>query len=83
MISCPTCKHEATKVIDSRAGISSDEIRRRRECLKCSYRFTTYERIRLHVLRGPLKPWRERLSEQKAAIDKVLDALIEEAPRLI
>ncbi|MEY3459825.1 MAG: Transcriptional repressor NrdR, partial [Planctomycetota bacterium] len=41
---CPYCRHDETKVIDSRT--SQDlSIRRRRECLSCERRFTTYERI--------------------------------------
>ncbi|RJQ31122.1 MAG: transcriptional repressor NrdR [Actinobacteria bacterium] len=42
---CQICGHEETKVIDSRTTESADAIRRRRECLKCTERFTTYERI--------------------------------------
>ena len=42
---CPFCAHLDDKVIDSREGRGGDTIRRRRECLKCSRRFTTYERI--------------------------------------
>ncbi len=42
---CPFCAHVDDKVIDSREGRSGDLIRRRRECLKCGRRFTTYERI--------------------------------------
>ena len=39
------CSIENTKVIDSRQGSDSKSIRRRRECLTCSRRFTTYERV--------------------------------------
>lgn len=42
---CPFCGTDEDKVIDSRAIKENVEIRRRRECLKCSGRFTTYERI--------------------------------------
>ena len=42
---CPFCTHVDDKVIDSREGRGGDTIRRRRECLKCGRRFTTYERI--------------------------------------
>ena len=47
---CPFCKHDETKVIDSR---TSEEfvIRRRRECLRCERRFTTYEKIEESPLR--------------------------------
>ena len=42
---CPFCSHLDDKVVDSREGREGDLIRRRRECLKCKKRFTTYERI--------------------------------------
>ncbi len=42
---CPYCEHNDDKVIDSRASEHGRTIRRRRECLKCSKRFTTYERV--------------------------------------
>ena len=42
---CPFCAHLDDKVIDSREARDGDLIRRRRECLKCKRRFTTYERI--------------------------------------
>jgi transcriptional repressor NrdR len=42
---CPFCAHIEDKVIDSRLSKDGDVIRRRRECLKCECRFTSYERI--------------------------------------
>lgn len=42
---CPFCQHLDDKVIDSRLAREGDVIRRRRECLKCEKRFTTYERV--------------------------------------
>lgn len=42
---CPFCGHLADKVVDSRESKEGDAIRRRRECLECARRFTTYERI--------------------------------------
>lgn len=42
---CPFCGFVEDKVIDSRSSKDADVIRRRRECLKCSSRFTSYERI--------------------------------------
>lgn len=42
---CPFCGYEESKVIDSRPTDEGERIRRRRECLKCSKRFTTYEII--------------------------------------
>ena len=45
---CPYCGHEDTKVTDSRTA--EDGIRRRRECLRCGLRFTTYERVQSTAL---------------------------------
>ena len=42
---CPFCAHPEDKVIDSRESREGELIRRRRECLECARRFTTYERI--------------------------------------
>ena len=42
---CPFCGFEEDKVVDSRESKEGESIRRRRECLKCEKRFTTYERI--------------------------------------
>lgn len=44
-MTCPFCNHREDKVIDSRESKEADVVRRRRECLACSRRFTTYERI--------------------------------------
>ncbi|MHB9002720.1 MAG: transcriptional regulator NrdR [Coriobacteriia bacterium] len=59
---CPFCGHDETKVVDSRVSESQDAIRRRRECLKCEQRFTTYERreeMPLQVVKkdGSLEPF--------------------------
>ena len=42
---CPNCGNFDSKVLDSRASEEGNTIRRRRECTKCNYRFTTYEKI--------------------------------------
>jgi transcriptional repressor NrdR len=42
---CPFCNHIEDKVVDSRESREGDAIRRRRQCLQCERRFTTYERI--------------------------------------
>jgi len=44
-VKCPFCSHTDDKVVDSREARTGELIRRRRECLKCTRRFTTYERI--------------------------------------
>ena len=42
---CPFCQHPNNRVLESRSAESGRSIRRRRECLECNRRFTTYERI--------------------------------------
>ena len=42
---CPFCSFEESKVVDSRSTDDSTTIRRRRECLKCGKRYTTYEKV--------------------------------------
>lgn len=44
---CPVCYHLDTKVVDSRAATDGLSIRRRRECLKCGFRFSTYEEVEI------------------------------------
>jgi transcriptional repressor NrdR len=44
-VRCPYCGHHDLKVVDSRDSEVGEAIRRRRECLQCGQRFTTYERI--------------------------------------
>jgi transcriptional repressor NrdR len=48
---CPKCGSRDDKVIDSRQSRDSSSIRRRRECIRCGYRFTTYEEIERSDLR--------------------------------
>ncbi len=48
---CPFCDAQDTKVIDSRLAGDGDQIRRRRECLSCAERFTTYEMAELSLPR--------------------------------
>lgn len=46
---CPYCKADDTAVVDSRLSEDGASVRRRRECRKCSKRFTTYERVELSM----------------------------------
>jgi transcriptional repressor NrdR len=47
---CPVCGHQEDRVIDSRSAKEGSAIRRRRECLACGHRFTTYEEIEIGLL---------------------------------
>jgi transcriptional repressor NrdR len=65
-MTCPFCRHRQDRVIDSRESKEGDLIRRRRECLKCQRRFTTYERsdeIPYMVVKRDRR--RERFDRQK------------------
>ncbi len=48
---CPFCESEDTQVVDTRSNPEANTIRRRRKCLKCDKRFTTYERVDLKMPR--------------------------------
>ena len=63
---CPFCNHSDTKVIDSRLAGEGRQVRRRRECLRCSERFTTFETPEL-VMPAVMKRDRRRepFDEQK------------------
>ena len=81
---CPFCQSSLSKVVDKRSVDSRGEIRRRRECLKCSKRFTTYEtlaKVEVMVVKkdGRRQPFdREKMErgliralEKRPGIDKV------------
>lgn len=63
---CPFCNYLETKVVDSRFANEGDQIRRRRECLQCEERFTTYEVAELTLPRMIKRDAsREAFSESK------------------
>ena len=47
---CPRCQHHHSRVLESRLADAGDAMRRRRQCLECAHRFTTYERIEIPTL---------------------------------
>jgi transcriptional repressor NrdR len=49
IMKCPFCSHADTQVVDSRVNDEGDSIRRRRRCLSCDKRFTTYETVELRM----------------------------------
>ncbi|MBI2134462.1 transcriptional repressor NrdR [Candidatus Woesearchaeota archaeon] len=63
---CPYCNHEETQVIDTRETENLEATRRRRECLKCNKRFTTYERVEeADIIVVKKEGNRERFNRQK------------------
>ena len=73
---CPFCKADDTKVVDSRLVADGGQVRRRRECLSCSERFTTYEMAELVMPRviktdGTREPFDE--SKLRAGLQRALE----------
>lgn len=75
---CPRCKADDDRVVDSRASSDGAVIRRRRECLACFFRYTTYERIEETPLRV-IKKSGERVRFER---DRVLAGMIRACEKL-
>ena len=71
---CPFCGNVEDKVIDSRISNEGNSIRRRRECLKCQKRFTTYERLEEHPLMVIKKDGRREPFDRKKLLSGILKA---------
>ncbi|MDQ0255062.1 transcriptional repressor NrdR [Evansella vedderi] len=69
---CPSCQYNGTRVLDSRPSDEGRSIRRRRECEKCSYRFTTFERVE----KTPLIVVKKGGNREEFSREKVLRGLI-------
>ena len=69
---CPTCGHEEDRVVDSRATKENSAVRRRRECLKCGKRFTTYE----YVEHTPLMVVKKDGRREHYSREKVMNGLL-------
>ena len=69
---CPACQYNGTRVIDSRPVDDNKEIRRRRECESCGFRFTTFEKIE----ETPLIVVKKDGSREEFSREKVLRGLI-------
>ena len=71
---CPKCSSNDDKVIDSRSVRNGDVIRRRRNCLKCGHRFTTYEEVVKATLRVIKRDGRHEEFDRKKLINGVTRA---------
>lgn len=71
---CPYCKKGESRVLDSRLVEMSNEIRRRRECLVCGRRFTTYERIEEPPLWVVKKDGRRELFDREKLLRGIMKA---------
>ncbi|MGO4937203.1 transcriptional regulator NrdR [Fundicoccus sp. Sow4_H7] len=74
---CPKCRHQQSKVIDSRPADDGASIRRRRECLNCGTRFNTYERVE----RAPLLVVKRDGTREEFNRDKMLRGIIRAAEK--
>jgi transcriptional repressor NrdR len=72
---CPVCNYPDTKVIDSRVASDGFSIRRRRECLKCGFRFSTYEQIEILDLSVVKRDGRREMYSQDKLICGLKKAL--------
>jgi len=73
-MTCPFCNHKQDRVIDSRESKEGDLIRRRRECLKCHRRFTTYERSDEIPYMAVKRDGRREKFERQKVLDGLLKA---------
>jgi transcriptional repressor NrdR len=93
---CPSCGHEEDRVVDSRATKENSAVRRRRECLKCGKRFTTYEYIehtplmvvkkdgrREHYSREKIMNGLLRACEKRPVSREALEKLVDEVEETI
>ena len=71
---CPSCNYKETKVIDSRLSGEGNSVRRRRECLKCQHRFTTYEFVEQVPLMVIKRDGRRQPFDRKRIIAGLLKA---------
>ena len=93
---CPYCAHIEDKVVDSRESKDGDSIRRRRECLACGRRFTSYERIdeipymavkkdgkRETFERGKILAGLMRASEKRPISISQLESIVDEVEKTV
>ncbi len=71
---CPFCEFEESKVIDSRPTDEGEAIRRRRECLKCGKRFTTYEKIETIPLMVVKKDGSRQMFDRQKLLNGIIRA---------
>ncbi|MBI2101164.1 transcriptional repressor NrdR [Candidatus Woesearchaeota archaeon] len=71
---CPYCNYEETQVIDTRETENLEATRRRRECLKCNKRFTTYERVEEADIIVVKKDGKRERFERKKLMNGILKA---------
>jgi transcriptional repressor NrdR len=71
---CPVCHNLENRVLESRSADSGQSVRRRRECLKCGHRFTTYERIEMLPMTVIKRNGQRELFEREKLLQGILRA---------
>ena len=74
---CPRCHHNDTRVVDSRPTAEGQAIRRRRECEKCGFRFTTFERVEV----APLLVIKKDVNLEEFSLENILRGIISSAEK--
>lgn len=74
---CPKCSYNGSRVVDSRPADDNRAIRRRRECEKCGFRFTTFERIEV----APLLVIKKNGAREEFNREKILRGLVRSAEK--
>lgn len=74
---CPRCKHNGSRVVDSRPADDGRSIRRRRECDDCGYRFTTFERVE----KAPILVIKRNGNREAFNREKLLNGLVRSAEK--
>ena len=77
---CPYCKKTDDKVIDSRSSVDGVTIRRRRECLDCGRRFTTYEKVEEVPLLVIKKDQRREVYDRSKVLSGIQKACFPNSP---
>jgi len=72
IVQCPFCKSENSKVLESRSADDDRSVRRRRECIDCMQRYTTYERVEL----APIVVIKKSGSREVFSRDKLIASII-------
>ncbi len=93
---CPSCGHEEDKVVDSRSTKENSAVRRRRECLSCGHRFTTYEYVEMrpfmvvkkdgrreHYSREKVLSGLLRACEKRPVSMETLEKLVDEVEKMV
>ncbi len=71
---CPACQHTDSRVLESRSTENGQSVRRRRECLQCKHRFTTYERIEVMPITVVKRDGRRELFERSKVLSGIARA---------